>query len=339
MHFLHYGNFVEASYTSPCGHYMNFFIKKDKSYYTLLLNRDFLEQLNLHSEEEISLEKIQIILEELFLDKQYHWCHKIKAISIQGYKMQAPITNLFYFSSLVSLSLSHSGIKCLSQEIFKLKNLESLDLSYNNLPQVPSNISYIWTLRDLNIYSNPIGIDNLMPLALIEKVTLEEKVTTVSHQRIIELFKQECLRVEELCLENTFFFSDYHEKKTLGAASISHFFDIAIFTRLISKNLLTFKAIDTLENKLEQEIQSLDRFNISDLKVLHQRALATKEQGSSQSFNPECVTPVRNIDEPIMPKNTKKAEKESSKTFMLSVSEASEGKKNVKYRLTRYKSM
>ena len=87
------------------------------------------------------------------------------------------------FYAVEELNLSHCGLTKLPQSLFKLKNLKSLDISFNQLDLIPVEIGQLLSLTSLNVEENPgLEIGDLRQknsnelIAFFQKIMEDKKV-------------------------------------------------------------------------------------------------------------------------------------------------------------------
>jgi CCR4-NOT transcription complex subunit 6 len=69
-----------------------------------------------------------------------------------------PTSGLFTFTFLINLYLNHNALTSVPPEISRLRHLELLDLSGNNLQTLPSEMGMLTKLRELYLFDNHIAI-------------------------------------------------------------------------------------------------------------------------------------------------------------------------------------
>jgi len=65
------------------------------------------------------------------------------------------------FSQLITLDLSYNQIQSIPSEVDRLYKLKVLDLSHNQLQELPEEISKLKGLRILNLIGNPIAPEQI----------------------------------------------------------------------------------------------------------------------------------------------------------------------------------
>ena len=77
---------------------------------------------------------------------------KLYLINIKGFELPSSIINLKY---LKDLDLTHSKIKNI-EIVFKIKSLETLNLTYCGLSRIPESIKNLTNLKCLNLIHNKL---------------------------------------------------------------------------------------------------------------------------------------------------------------------------------------
>lgn len=85
------------------------------------------------------------------------YINKLRVLFI-AYNKITSVDELFHegMENLEILDASNNKIKTLSDKIITLQNLEHLNLEYNDISNIPTILGYLTSIKNLNLYGNPL---------------------------------------------------------------------------------------------------------------------------------------------------------------------------------------
>jgi Leucine-rich repeat (LRR) protein len=130
----------------------------------------------------------------------------LKVIDLSHNEMMVINDGIFNQYNLKYLDVSHNKISKIPDQINNLPYLKSLCLQYNKITDIPINIKFMQNLKHINLYENPINLNNPSNIEMNEYVSnLNSKAGNKNKNKKVEQNKsiQDIDKMQEEAFANT----------------------------------------------------------------------------------------------------------------------------------------